>query len=377
MVVVRVHAFQALYSAMVEIEGLTVVTGPSDIGKSSLVRAIEAALFHKGGEGFVSHGELCAEVSLIGKGESPFSIIWRKGQKEKGQRTVSVNEYVVNGALLEKVGRSQPPEVAELGFRVVDYEGLKLPLQIRRQRGVSVTGRTYAPFVLGFSSTEAEKVLSRIVRSDLFTIASRNASKDMNRERQKLGSLDEELQVAVARLIPYKPVKEIREASETLRGSFDSLDQKVKHLGEVEELEEELSRRKINVDLLSVPEEPVIGVFDQVVLLVQEMVKRDLVPDLLELPSEPDKEVLEIAAMATEISARMSVPDLVELPKTPITDLESISYLADRLRQEEEEAQDLEDSMNLIEGELSSVVLELSKFKSCPLCDSILEHAHA
>jgi len=217
MLKVKISNFQSIYDAYIEVEGLTVVTGPSDMGKSALIRAVEAALFHRSGDSFVSHGEDYSTVMLSWKGDKPFSIVWRKGEKPgRGVRPEKVNEFVVDGALLMKVGRAQPQEIADLGFRSVDFDGLKIALQVRRQRGVALRGRTYAPFVVGFSPSDAEKVLSRMVQSDVYSMASRFASQDLSRARSRLSSIVEELTVAAEELRLFLPLKDIEQEWEDI-----------------------------------------------------------------------------------------------------------------------------------------------------------------
>src|SRR5688572_7680246 len=57
--------FQSLGRVEVEVSGLTVLVGPSNRGKSALIRALEAVLFNKPGDAFVRHGKKKAVVELL------------------------------------------------------------------------------------------------------------------------------------------------------------------------------------------------------------------------------------------------------------------------------------------------------------------------
>ena len=64
MIRVNVENFQSLADVEVQLEGLTALVGPSDRGKSALVRAISAALFNLPGEYFVRTGTESARVTI-------------------------------------------------------------------------------------------------------------------------------------------------------------------------------------------------------------------------------------------------------------------------------------------------------------------------
>ena len=109
-VVIRVRDFQALGTAEIVADGLTVVVGPSDRGKSALLRAIEAGLFNRSGEGFVRVGQTSARVALTFNGDgSDHEVVWEKGGGK--------NQFRVDGADYSRVGRDAPPVLKALGFR--------------------------------------------------------------------------------------------------------------------------------------------------------------------------------------------------------------------------------------------------------------------
>lgn len=345
---VAVKNFQSLYDVNIEVKGLTVVTGPSDIGKSALVRAIESALFHRSGTDFVSHGEFLSEVYLYSKGDKPFSIVWRKGEELIENKMTAVNEFIVNGSKLAKVGRSQPEEVAQLGFRMVDYDGLKIALQIRRQRGVHLSGRTYAPFILGFSSADAEKVLSRIVRSDLFTVASRNASKDSRSARGRLSLIDEEVTESISRLHVYEDVSSFRDSLNEIAKKSVKLELEIDKLEDVKSLDLELRKRSQVQDILGIDEMPV-GV---------EILKR-------------------VGVLAFELESRFRVPSLLDLGDAPdIGIYPKVSELAVSLSKLESDGLDYEVTVKSMDELLAELDEEFKEFDFCPLCGSILKEGH-
>lgn len=102
----KIHArnFQALEDSEVVVDGLTVVTGKNNSGKSSLMRAISGCIRNTPGNAFLRHGTQELSVSL--KFSDGQSIEWRKGEKIKPT-------YILNGKTIFP-GREIPKEVEEI-----------------------------------------------------------------------------------------------------------------------------------------------------------------------------------------------------------------------------------------------------------------------
>lgn len=106
---VQVKNFQSIAKSSVVIDGLTIVTGANNSGKSALMRAIRGVFTNTKGSGFVRHGEDSCEVTLeFADGKK---VVWEKGK--------TINRYTVNGKLLDKVGQGVPPEVEALGVQAI------------------------------------------------------------------------------------------------------------------------------------------------------------------------------------------------------------------------------------------------------------------
>lgn len=118
MVEVEITNFQSIAHATMVIDGFTTVVGRNWIGKSAVMRAINAALVNKQGTDFIRWGEKYCEVRL----KSPYiDILWHK---EEGK-----NFYIVNGSRYEKIGRDEPPapiKDAGLGNIIVGDQKINL-----------------------------------------------------------------------------------------------------------------------------------------------------------------------------------------------------------------------------------------------------------
>jgi DNA repair protein SbcC/Rad50 len=83
---------------------ITTIVGPSDTGKSAVLRAVRWLAFNRPrGTGFVRHGEDECSVKL-----------WVDGRKVERRRTKTENLYLLDDRQLKAVGTDVPEEVARL-----------------------------------------------------------------------------------------------------------------------------------------------------------------------------------------------------------------------------------------------------------------------
>lgn len=119
---------------------VTVICGPTDSGKSALIRALKWALLNTPPKsGMIRRGSRGAQVSVrIGKR----TVVRRKG---------TVNEYRLDGKRFRAFARSVPAEIANL-LNVAD---------------INFQGQYDPPFWLSNSAGEVSRALNRIVSLDI------------------------------------------------------------------------------------------------------------------------------------------------------------------------------------------------------------------
>lgn len=128
---VRVQNFQSIEDAEVLIEGLTVVTGPNNSGKTALMRAVRGVFTNPAAGPLVRHG--AAHLSVTLKFDDGTVICWEKGWEKPGRKGKTLNQYRINGLLIQGVGRGVPPEVEALGVRSIPASSEKVWPQIADQ----------------------------------------------------------------------------------------------------------------------------------------------------------------------------------------------------------------------------------------------------
>lgn len=108
--------FQSWAEFDLEIEGLTILTGPSDVGKSALFRALKGALRNELPAEFVRNGQDAPmEVTVEVAGHKVTATRKRKGS----------TSYVIDGDDYAKLAKAVPEDLAKLNFgevQIGDYD---------------------------------------------------------------------------------------------------------------------------------------------------------------------------------------------------------------------------------------------------------------
>jgi len=94
MIHIEITNFQTIAHLKIAIDGFCTLIGKNFIGKSAVLRAINAALTNASGTSFIRWGEKYCEVSIK---SNKSDILWHKEQNN--------NYYVINGTKYDKVGK--------------------------------------------------------------------------------------------------------------------------------------------------------------------------------------------------------------------------------------------------------------------------------
>jgi energy-coupling factor transporter ATP-binding protein EcfA2 len=195
----RMLGYQALQDATVVVEGVTVVTGPTNRGKSSLVRALWGLLTNQKGTRVVRTGAAGARVEVTLGGHT---VVWEKGSR--GTR------YVIDGSPYEHAGVARPQGVEVLGILPLGVNGEEVWPQIQRQHGDRpfLVGETnpvvVADLLLADRTAEVYRAAARIAQGDAQALA-HDAQRDGDRvaglwrRLTRLGEVQEALQAAQTR----------------------------------------------------------------------------------------------------------------------------------------------------------------------------------
>lgn len=164
--VLQIQNYQIIQLAQFEfIPGLNVIVGESNNGKSSVLRAIETAIFNVSRP---NHVRLGSDIALVGINYKDSQVIWRRDNKS--QSPVS---YKIDGKVYQKLGRNQVDVVSKaLGIQEVELDGVKLRLNFQRQMSY--------PFLLDKSPAQLFKFIVQSAEEDNLMVVLDDMKQDLN-----------------------------------------------------------------------------------------------------------------------------------------------------------------------------------------------------
>lgn len=158
---IKIKDFNIIKNIDLELKpGFTVIQGPSNSGKSSIIKAIENCIFNQSGTVNVRHG--CKNYSVgIKKGDHTVALV-------KGKDT----KYKVDDIVYEKIGVNQLAEVAEtLNIRETILGGEKVRLNFSKQMSYpflldKTPGQLYR-FIVDSSESESLSNVLKDISKDI------------------------------------------------------------------------------------------------------------------------------------------------------------------------------------------------------------------
>lgn len=385
---VRIENFQSIENIEFEIDKYTVLTGPSNSGKSAICRAIEGALFNRSGDGFVRNGEKFAKVTIQ---TDNCEVVWTKGSGK--------NHYTVNGELFDKVGTDVPKHILDMGFTDIELSRSKL----RPQMG---TDQFDILFLIREQGSVISEVFSVLGRLDVITKAGKECSTDLKGKKSLLKTRYDDLASVDRKLSNYQGFERVALAADSLDADKVDIDEDASTLAKLVDLQKGLQQIKLEsahlseVSHLQVPEQLEVKDFSTLTQLIKlntayKAVKSGIVSLLpVEETSSPDfnedktlsllKQLIAIKSRYNNVTSLMEHLAPLEGIQTPEdvnqTELRKLEGLKkakmqllaidsqiDNLNQEVESANA---SIAEAEDELHSLLENLSE---CPLCNQVIE----
>lgn len=206
--------FQCHKSLTLNLGKITTLVGPSDSGKSAVMRALDWTVFNNGKKAlFIRRGAKVASVSITVDDH----II---------TRTTKDNSYIVDGTELSAIGRSIPVDVSDI-FRMSDDN-------IQRQH----------EYLFWFSATGAEltRNFNRVVdlsKLDEWVRVGMETEKKFKQDVRYGDKRLDELQEEETSLLPYE---KLSKEAEMLSADYDALKSRNEYLSNLQSILGELNR---------------------------------------------------------------------------------------------------------------------------------------
>lgn len=170
---VKIKNFQSIKECNIDLGNITVIIGDSDQGKSAFIRALNGVSTNKNSSDHVTFGEEFSEVQI--KLEDDVIVKWLKGGSKNG--------YIINNEIeYNSVGRNSiPKEVADI-LKIESISTGKKGEEFFPQIAVQKS----EPFLLREGGTTLNRVINKLTKSELLSVAILNNKRTLNAYKKEL-----------------------------------------------------------------------------------------------------------------------------------------------------------------------------------------------
>lgn len=199
---ITIKNFQSIASAKFTVDGFTLIIGKNNIGKSALIRAINAALTNQSGDDFIREGHKTAEVRLV---NDKLDVHWKKGTK---------TSYKVNGETFTALNRSVPAPILEAGFRDIEAGDTKINPLYAPQFEQKGNGPV---FLLNRPGSQITDILSEVYDINVISKADELCQKEIRSVKSLLKTRVKDQEYLTGDLEKFKDFEKIKEDMEKVR----------------------------------------------------------------------------------------------------------------------------------------------------------------
>lgn len=208
---VHIENFQSVRQADLEVDGLTIITGQNNAGKSAIMRALRAVFQNRRGSDFIHKGtDHCLVRIEFDDGQY---VEWKKHGKRptrgknKGVLGGIKTDYEVNGERFEGVAHDVPEQVTALGVRAITLGNDSVWPQIARQVDDVF-------FLINRPGSNIAEAIADVERVAVLNHAIRACDKDARANRSKLKVRQDDVKLAEHRLGAFEGLDSVLEAVE-------------------------------------------------------------------------------------------------------------------------------------------------------------------
>lgn len=221
---VTIKGFQSHINSTFKLApGLTVITGPSDAGKTAVIRGIRWVAFNEPqGEGFL------------------FTVRNNAGEIEKQAEFAEVTIEFDNGVSITKTRRKGKTSYKHSAF-AEPWEKAEVPQEIKEALGLykqsygenfetclNFAYQLEAPFILSETPSVGAKILGKLAGTEVVDKAIAAISKNTYKTREEVRQADKTINELNIELLDYMGVDDLKQQVNTCEALLESIEEKAK-----------------------------------------------------------------------------------------------------------------------------------------------------
>lgn len=220
------------------VQGLNVITGPSDSGKTAIIRAVRWVAFGEpGGDAFVNKKSQEAIVRItLDSG----MVVTKRRKGKKTSYSLQANE-AVEGQLFEKAEVPEEIRIA-LGIEKQTFGDFTTALNFAFQ--------LEAPFLISETASAGAKILGKLAGTEDVDTAIKDVSKDTYQARQLRSQAEKEISEINVQLLEFEGIERTREQLETVEYLVQETEKEVVRLDFLKEQSRKIATLEESVNVL-------------------------------------------------------------------------------------------------------------------------------
>jgi len=217
---IRITGFQSHVSSFIRLcPGLNVITGPSDSGKTAILRALKWVAFGEpSGEAFVNEAVGEAKVEILLDTGVTVTKTRRKGKTTYQLSTIA-----------------EPFEKAEVPEEVKQALGITKQTFGDFETALNFAFQLEAPFLISETASAGAKILGKLAGTEVVDLATKSVAKDTYAARQERSQAEKDIERIDAQLQEFNDLEVLKqqlEACEYLVSEIDKAYDKSKRLSD-------------------------------------------------------------------------------------------------------------------------------------------------
>lgn len=238
---IAIENFQSHKNTKITFEdGLNVIIGASDRGKSAIIRAIKWVLYNEPrGSDYIRQGAGFARVTL--KLSNGYTII---RERSSGKNRYILKDKEGNANIFEGFG-------SEVPYEVVKVHGIpKVILDTDKKTCLNIGEQLEGPFLISESGALRAKAIGRMIGLHILDKSIKDTSTDLRRENQTKDRLNSELEDIDSKLLEFKDLDILKEKLDESENIIQKLENSIRGIERLQNnrlLLENIEDRKVKV----------------------------------------------------------------------------------------------------------------------------------